>query len=33
MTVSSEAKAEDPELMLGPYREPAYATAVGRERV
>jgi hypothetical protein len=33
MTVSSEAKAEDTEFLLGPYREPAHATAAGRERV
>jgi hypothetical protein len=32
-TVEVAAKAEDTELLLGPYREPAYATAVGRERV
>ena len=32
-TVEVAARAEDTELLLGPYREPAYATAVGRERV
>ena len=32
MTVSSEAKAEDPELMLGPYRKLPDAIAAGRER-
>ena len=31
MTVSSEAKAEDNELLLGPYRKPADATAAGSE--
>ena len=32
-TVEIAAKAEDTELLLGPYREPAHATAAGRERV
>jgi hypothetical protein len=31
-TVEVAAKAEDTELLLGPYREPAYATAAGTER-
>jgi hypothetical protein len=31
-TVEVAAKAEDIELMLGPYREPAYAAAAGPER-
>jgi hypothetical protein len=32
-TVEVAAKAEDTELLLGPYREPAAAAAAGRERV
>jgi hypothetical protein len=32
-TVEVAAKAEDTELILGPYREPAGAPAAGRERV
>ena len=31
-TVEVAARAEDAESMLGPYREPAYATAAGRDR-
>ena len=31
-TVEVAAKAEDTELLLGPYRELAYATAAGTER-
>ena len=30
-TVEVAARAEDTELLLGPYREPAYATAAGSE--
>ena len=32
-TVEVAARAEDTELLRGPYREPAYATAAGGERV
>jgi hypothetical protein len=32
-TVEVAAKAEDTELLLGPYREPASATAAGSEGV
>ena len=31
-TVEVAAKAEDTELLLGPYRKPADATAAGSER-
>ena len=31
-TVEVAARAEDAELLLGPYREPAYATVAGSER-
>jgi hypothetical protein len=32
-TVEVAAKAEDPEFLLGPYREPADVTAAGTERL